>query len=59
MNDADRAALRRLLSSFDEAGLVALANKGLVRGPKKTCKPAACTTRKPRRRSWSTDPAGR
>jgi hypothetical protein len=31
MNPADRDKLRRLLKSFDEAGLVALANKGLVR----------------------------
>jgi hypothetical protein len=31
MKADDRLALRRLLASFDEAGLVALANKGLVR----------------------------
>jgi hypothetical protein len=31
MNADDRARLRRILASFDEAGLVALANKGLVR----------------------------
>lgn len=31
MNTDDRARLKRLLASFDEAGLVALANKGLVR----------------------------
>jgi len=31
MVPSDRDRLRHLLSSFDEAGLVALANKGLVR----------------------------
>lgn len=31
MNPADRHHLKRILASFDEAGLIALANKGLVR----------------------------
>jgi hypothetical protein len=35
MNDADRARLRQILATFDEAGLVALANKGLVRRAQK------------------------
>jgi hypothetical protein len=35
MNADDRARLRRVLASFDEAGLVALANKGLVRRAQK------------------------
>jgi hypothetical protein len=41
MNSDERARLQRLLASFDEAGLVALANKGLVRRAQKTWKPAA------------------
>jgi hypothetical protein len=35
MNADDRARLRQILASFDEAGLVALANKGLVRRAQK------------------------
>jgi hypothetical protein len=35
MNDADRAKLQRILASFDERGLIALANKGLVRRAQK------------------------
>jgi hypothetical protein len=35
MKSEERAALRRLLASFDEAGLIALANKGLVRRAQK------------------------
>lgn len=35
MNTDDRAKLKRILASFDEAGLVALANKGLVRRAQK------------------------
>jgi hypothetical protein len=35
MNADDRARLRRILASFGEAGLVALANKGLVRRAQK------------------------
>jgi hypothetical protein len=35
MNADDRAKLQRILASFDEAGLVALANKGLVRRAQK------------------------
>jgi hypothetical protein len=35
MKTEDRAKLRRILASFDEAGLVALANKGLVRRAQK------------------------
>src|SRR5439155_22229762 len=35
MNPDDRAKLTRLLASFDEAGLVALANRGLVRRAQK------------------------
>ena len=35
MTSADRDRLRRLLASFDEAGLVALANVGLVRRARK------------------------
>jgi hypothetical protein len=35
MNADDRARLQRILASFDEAGLVALANKGLVRRAQK------------------------
>jgi hypothetical protein len=39
----DRAKLRRLLASFDEAGLVALANKGLVRRAQKDLERASLT----------------
>jgi hypothetical protein len=35
MNEADRSRLQRILASFDEAGLVALANVGLVRRARK------------------------
>lgn len=35
MNADDRVRLQRLLASFDEAGLIALANKGLVRRAQK------------------------
>jgi hypothetical protein len=35
MNAEDRTRLQRILASFDEAGLVALANKGLVRRAQK------------------------
>lgn len=35
MNEADKTRLVRLLQSFDEAGLIALANKGLVRRAQK------------------------
>jgi hypothetical protein len=35
MTSDDRARLQRILASFDEAGLVALANKGLVRRAQK------------------------
>lgn len=35
MNAEDRAKLRRILATFDEAGLIALANKGLVRRAEK------------------------
>ena len=35
MNADDRDRLRRILATFDEAGLVALANKGLVRRAQK------------------------
>jgi hypothetical protein len=35
MNAEDRAKLHAILASFDEAGLIALANKGLVRRAQK------------------------
>ena len=35
MNTDDRDRLRRILATFDEAGLVALSNKGLVRRAQK------------------------
>jgi hypothetical protein len=35
MNADDRARLQRILASFDEAGLIALANKGLLRRAQK------------------------
>ena len=35
MNAADRQRLRQILATFDEAGLVALSNKGLVRRARK------------------------
>ena len=45
MNPDDREKLTRLLASFDEAGLVALANRGLVRRAQKDLEAGGLTVR--------------